>query len=303
VDHVERVDHVALGLRHLVAVLVGDDRRQVDRAERHLAHEVQAHHHHPGDPEEDDVGAGDQDRVRIEARQVAALVGPAQGRERPQRRREPGVEDVVVLAQLGRAAARAGRGSVAADRDVGARAAVPGRDAMAPPQLARDAPVLDVGHPVHVGLGPQLGDEAGLAALDRGDRRLGQRLGLDEPLLHQHRLDHRARALRAAARHLVLLDRAEEAGGLEVGDHLRAGLFDGHPDVGGRRRRADPAVRVDDLEHRQAAALAALVVVHVVGRRDLDRARAEAFSTKVSATIGMRRPVRGSSTSRPTRSR
>ena len=69
---VERIDHVALGLRHLVAVLVGDDRRQVDGAERHLPHEVQADHHHAGDPEEDDVGAGDEHVVRIERRRARA---------------------------------------------------------------------------------------------------------------------------------------------------------------------------------------------------------------------------------------
>jgi hypothetical protein len=32
--------------------------------ERHLiVHEMQAHHHHPGDPEEDDVEAGDSTEV------------------------------------------------------------------------------------------------------------------------------------------------------------------------------------------------------------------------------------------------
>jgi hypothetical protein len=36
---------------------------------------VQAHHHHPGDPEEDDVEAGDQGVGRVEARQVGRLLG------------------------------------------------------------------------------------------------------------------------------------------------------------------------------------------------------------------------------------
>ena len=38
-------------------------RVDVDVVERHLLHEVQAHHHHAGDPEEDDVEAGDQRAV------------------------------------------------------------------------------------------------------------------------------------------------------------------------------------------------------------------------------------------------
>src|SRR3712207_7873269 len=51
VDDVERIDDVALRLRHLVAVLVGDDRRQIDGAKRHFPHEVHAEHHHARDPE------------------------------------------------------------------------------------------------------------------------------------------------------------------------------------------------------------------------------------------------------------
>ena len=62
VHDVERVDDVALGLRHLVAVLVADEAGDVDLAERHVAHELQAHHHHARDPEEDDVEARDRAR-------------------------------------------------------------------------------------------------------------------------------------------------------------------------------------------------------------------------------------------------
>ena len=64
VDDVERVDDVALGLGHLLAVLVADQAGDVDVAERHVAHELQSHHHHAGDPEEDDVEAGDQHAAR-----------------------------------------------------------------------------------------------------------------------------------------------------------------------------------------------------------------------------------------------
>jgi hypothetical protein len=45
------------------ALLVADQGVDVDPLERHLAHEVEAHHHHPGDPEEDDVEAGDEGAV------------------------------------------------------------------------------------------------------------------------------------------------------------------------------------------------------------------------------------------------
>ena len=94
VDEVERIDDVALRLRHLRALLVADEGVDVDVAERHLAAEMQAHHHHPRDPEEDDVEAGDQRAGRIVAVELGRLVGPAERRERPQRRGEPGVEHV-----------------------------------------------------------------------------------------------------------------------------------------------------------------------------------------------------------------
>src|SRR5438132_1222561 len=83
---------------------------------------------------------------------------PAERGERPDVGREPGVEDVVVLAQ--RDAGRqlmlgAHFGLVAPDVDA-AGLVVPGRDAMPPPQLARDAPVLDVVEPLVVGRHPVL---------------------------------------------------------------------------------------------------------------------------------------------------
>ena len=141
--------------------LVAHQGVDVDGAERHIAHEVQAHHHHAGDPEEDDVEAGDQHVGRVVALQLRRLLRPAERRERPQRRREPGVEHVgiapqrdilaVVLArQLPCAAA-----SSSVDEDVAVRP-VPRRDLMAPPELARDAPGLDVAHPVEEGLLPVL---------------------------------------------------------------------------------------------------------------------------------------------------
>ena len=72
VDQVERVEGVALRLRHLLALGVAHDGVDVDVAERHLAGEMQARHDHAGDPEEDDVEAGDQHRGGQEGLQVLA---------------------------------------------------------------------------------------------------------------------------------------------------------------------------------------------------------------------------------------
>ena len=108
-DPVQRVDAVAARLAHLPAELVANQAVQEHILERHLrtapaverdggiVGDERAEHHHPGHPEEQDVVAGHQHRGRIELRQVVGVVGPAQGGERPQRRREPGVEHVGVL--------------------------------------------------------------------------------------------------------------------------------------------------------------------------------------------------------------
>ncbi len=100
IDQLERIDDVAFRLRHLGAGGVAHQRVDVDVVERRLFLEMQSHHHHARNPEEDDVEAGDQRRGRIEALQFRRLVRPAQRRERPQRRREPGVEHVVVAMQI-----------------------------------------------------------------------------------------------------------------------------------------------------------------------------------------------------------
>ena len=94
VDQVDRIEHVALRLAHPLALRVAHQAVDVDVAERHLAGEVQGHHDHPGDPEEDDVVAGDEHRRRQEELELLGLLRPAERRERHQRRRIPGVEHV-----------------------------------------------------------------------------------------------------------------------------------------------------------------------------------------------------------------
>ena len=147
VDQLERVDDVAFRLRHLLALLVADQRMDVDVAERHFFHDVQAHHHHAGDPEEDDVEAGDENVGRVVALHLGRLVGPAEGGERPERGGEPGVEHVLVAGERDALAVMLlGEGGclrlVLGDEDLGV-GAVPRGDLVAPPELARDAPGLD----------------------------------------------------------------------------------------------------------------------------------------------------------------
>ncbi len=112
---------------------------------------------------------------------------PAQRRMAPQRGGEPGVEHVVVaakrcgLAAELRARLRARRAFVARDIDV-AELVVPRRNLVAPPELARDAPVLDVVDPV------QVGATATPAARRRPSRpRPARRAGRPSPTAARHR--------------------------------------------------------------------------------------------------------------------
>src|SRR5574340_1015604 len=232
VDQVDRIEHVAFALAHLVAVRVEHQAVDVDVAKRHLAGEVGRHHDHPSDPEEDDVVAGDEHRRRQEQVLLDRLARPAERRERHQRRRVPGVEHVLIALQRAavtrRLRPRARLVLVARDDDA-AVGAVPGRNLVAPPQLAADAPVLDVVHPLVVGVDPLLGNEAHLPRCDRVDRPLRDRLavgarpgGRDEPLVGEHRLDDLAGARAARHHHAVLLRLDQQPLRVELGDDALA---------------------------------------------------------------------------------
>ena len=218
--------------------------------------------------------------VGIEALEVGGFLRPAEGRERPQGRREPGVEHVLVLAQrlvaavVLRAAAASASSSVSATKIAAVRA-VPGRDPMAPPELARDAPGLDVPHPLEVGLFPVARLEDGAAVLHRLDGRPGQGLGVHVPLVGEIGLDHDPGAI--AVRHGVAhrLDAPEQAQAPRTRPPPSCAQRSGP----GRDRRPARCSLMRACGSRmliigRLVTLTDLEVVEVVGRRDLDRAGA-----------------------------
>ena len=162
---------------------------------------------------------------------------------------------------------------------------VPGRDLVAPPELAADAPVLDVVHPLVVGVDPVFRDEADLSAVDSVDGLLRDALaggvvladGVhgDEPLVGEHGFDDLAGA--GAARHhqLVLAGFDQGTDGFEVLDHGLACDKAVEATVGFGGVAVDGGVEFQHADHRQLVALAHGVVVLVVCRRDLDHAGAE----------------------------
>ena len=153
---------------------------------------------------------------------------------------------------------------------------------MPPPQLARDAPVGDVLHPLVVGVDPVLGHEPDLAVCDGVDRLLRDAASVwtglghrDEPLVGQHRLDDLPGARTTRHHQLVLLDLDQETLCLQVGDDAFAGDEAVQALVGRRRVLVDCCIQRQHADDRQAVALADGVVVHVVRRRHLDDSGAE----------------------------
>ena len=160
------------------------------------------------------------------------------------------------------------------DGDVAAVVAVPRGDLVAPPELAGDAPVVHVLHPVEIRLCKALRHELYAPVLDDVNRFLCKRLHLDEPLRGKHRLDRLAAAVAAADVVAVRLDLDEIALLLKIRHDGLARLIAVHAVILAAVYYL--AVLVDALDLRKVMAQADLIVVGVVTGRHLDGAGAEA---------------------------
>ena len=272
---VHGVHAVALGLAHAAAVLGEDGRVDVDVAEGDLAREVKRAHDHACDPERDDVAGGDQDLGGMVLGKLGGVIRPALRGEGPQLAGEPGVQNVLVLVHV--VATAVGTGARILHEGVlpAAVLAVEHGDAVSPPQLAADAPVLEAIHPGEVGVRPTCGVELDLArAHDLGGAPLELVHG-NEPLLGEPGLERRVTAVAVHDRMVQLLDVVEKAVLVEPADDGLAALVAVHA--------AELTVAlhhvgalVEDVDLWQAVGLAHGIVVGVVRRRDLHEAGAEA---------------------------
>src|SRR5262249_47177712 len=148
---------------------------------------------------------------------------PPERRERPEPRREPGIEHVGVLSH-GAAAVGAGRQILARDVHATVALAVPGRNPMAPPELAGDAPRPDGLHPVVVRLRPTSRDDLDAALADGLGRLGGQWLHVHVPLLGDQGLDDGLAAIAESDRVAIWLDAVDEPERLHVFDDAPARL-------------------------------------------------------------------------------
>ncbi len=245
--------------------------------ERDVPRQLEAQHDHARDPEEDDVVAGLHDRSGVVAVEIRGGLGPTERRERPQARAEPRVEDVGVLDQaLGRpAACLAGRGAVGVfgDGHVAVRA-VPGRDPVAPPELAAHVPVPDAREPVLPDLLEPLGQDPDAPAPARLERARREGLGADEPLGLETRLHDVVRALAAPEHELVRSLAFEVAERGEVLEDAGPGREPIQSGVG-TRDGVERSVVLHHVDGRQAVPVADLEVGGIVGGSHLHGTRPE----------------------------
>ena len=150
----------------------------------------------------------------------------------------------------------------------------PGRNAMSPPELARDAPVVDVVHPVQIDRAVVLRNDRDLAAFNGCRARSASGLNLDEPLRRQPRLDDRSATVALADRKLRGPFRQPEILVPADREHALAG-FEAVKSRVWTSVLVHVRVLVHHVDLRQVVAHASLEVVGIVRGRDFDRSSAE----------------------------
>ena len=153
---------------------------------------------------------------------------------------------------------------------------------MTPPDLSADAPILDVLQPLHVNLLPMRREKTDEMLAHHRERFLRFRI-TQEPLLAQTRLDRNSGALAEADIVFVRLSFREQPPLSQQFGRLLA-RFETVESVEFRHGRAiDPAIRMEDIDHRQLVSLSDFKIHFVMGRRHLEHAGAELRIDRVVA--------------------
>src|SRR5205807_2857210 len=110
---------------------------------------------------------------------------------------------------------------IARGRDATARA-VPDRNAMAPPELTRDAPIADIGQPIGENFALIIGNDLDLSFLDCCYGRISQGSHFAKPLRRDARLDHGLASIANTYREGVVLYLDEQVLRFQIGYHALA---------------------------------------------------------------------------------
>ncbi len=156
---------------------------------------------------------------------------------------------------------------------------IPCRNLVAPPELARDAPGLDIAHPFIIGLLPVLRHENRIALFSGGDRGLGHLGGIHIPLLCEHWLDDHIGTVTKWLGNDLVFPPAVKAKLLNFLQHHFAGLEAVLALIAFRyivlRRGDHPRLLVHQHDQRNVVAPRHLKVIEVMGASDFNSTCAE----------------------------
>ena len=155
--------------------------------ERLLAGLFQSGKYHSDNPEEDDIVTGYQNVCRIEIIQFFGLIRPAKGRERPQCRREPGIQSILILFHMGTSTLRALLWHLFCYHHLSALFTVVRRDTVSPPELTGNTPVTDAFQPVHICLSKTFRNEFQSTGFQRLNGRFCKLIHFYKPLRFDQR--------------------------------------------------------------------------------------------------------------------
>ena len=229
---------------------------------------------HSGNPEENDVIAGNKHIGRIEIFQILSLFRPAKGLEGPQSRTEPGIQHIGIPLDLCAATLFTLAGIFARYGNVSAVLTGPSRDLMTPPKLTGNTPVTNIFHPVQIGLGETVRHELCLAVTNYANCFLSQRLHFHKPLCRNDRLNIVMAAVASANIMGVILDLYQIALRLQISNDRLSGFIAIQPLVFSAIA-VNNTVIVQYPDHFQIMTQTDFKVIGVVGRCHLHAASTE----------------------------
>ena len=292
---IDGVNNVTLRLAHLLTILITNHGVEENFREGNLLEEVEGHHDHTSDPEEENIMTSFEERTREEAIHVVGLVGPSHSGEGPEGRAKPSVKNVGILfefdlgdlffSEVGELLLGLFTSFVQVTSDDPVGLSIFGlvrgkrswltvehnavsRDTVTPPDLARNTPRLDVFKEVLPSDLMVVGSELEVALVDGFEGHLGHFLAVDEPLGHDHGFDN-----------ILGTRAARDTVGVGFDILQQSLLLEGFNDVPASSEAVhslefagsgDKTLEIEDDHHGQVVALTTFKIVGVVSGGDLD---------------------------------